>query len=89
MGSALARYVLQGWVFHQFEDEHAFFDTVDPRNVGMIVRGQYLGFAGEARETVGVCGENVGQDLYGDFAIELGIDGTVARRPCRPRPVLR
>ena len=43
----------------------------------MVQRGQDLGFAGETRQAVGISGENIRQDLHGDFAIELGIGGAV------------
>ena len=63
--------------FHQFEDEGSVFDTVDRRDIGVVQRGQDLGFAGETREAIGISGEDIRKDFDGDFAIELGIRGAV------------
>ena len=67
----------EGGAFDQFENKRALFDTVDRRDVGMVQRGQHLRFAGEARQAVGIGGENVRQDFDGDVAIELGIGGAI------------
>jgi hypothetical protein len=54
-------------------DDHLaadLFDPVDLRDVRMIERGQYLGLALEARQPISVVRERVGQDFYGDVALE-------------------
>ena len=51
----------------------ATFDTVDVRDVGMIERGQNLGFALEPREPLGIVREQIGQHLQRDVAAELRI----------------
>src|SRR5262249_19031041 len=44
---------------------------------GMIQRGQYLGFALEARHAAGICGERRRKNFDRHVAIELGIVGTI------------
>jgi hypothetical protein len=51
-------------------DASAFFEAVDVGDVGMIQRGQGLGFALEAREPVGVVRERVRQDLDRDVSVQ-------------------
>src|ERR1700730_14650155 len=49
------------------------FDTVDGRDVGMVERGQDLGFALEASHAFGVAGERFGEDLQRNIALQLGV----------------
>jgi len=44
-------------------------------DVGVIERREYFGFAVEARRTVGIIDENVGENLDGNLAVERGVDG--------------
>jgi hypothetical protein len=44
----------------QLHDQRTLFHSVDGRNIGMIERRQYLGFALEARHAVGVLCEGLG-----------------------------
>ena len=48
-------------------------DAVDGGDVGMIQRGEDLGFALEARQPIGVVRERFGQDLDRDVAIQLRV----------------
>ena len=61
----------------KLEDErlHAirFFESVNRGDVGMIERREDLRFAFEAREAIGIEGEQLGQDFEGDVAIQLGV----------------
>src|SRR4029453_12552778 len=50
-------------------------EAVDVRNVGMVQRGERLGFPGESGKAVRISGKGVGQDLQRDIAIELRIAG--------------
>jgi hypothetical protein len=52
-----------------------FLEAVDVRNVGMVQRGERLGFPGESGKAVRISGKGVGQDLQRDIAIELRIAG--------------
>jgi hypothetical protein len=65
----------------QLHDERArrreFFDAVDVRDVGVIQRRQRLGLAHEPRQPVRIAGEELGQDLDRDVAIEPRIAGRV------------
>jgi hypothetical protein len=61
---------------HQLKDQGAFFHTVDGRNVGVVERGEDLGFTVKAGEAVGIVGERRWQQFDGDFAIQLGVRGT-------------
>ena len=58
---------------HQRTDTVGFFETVDLRDVGMIQRGEGLGFAREPCEPFGVARERVRQDFDRDVAIQLRI----------------
>ena len=53
------------------------FEPVHDRNVGMIQRGENLGFAMEAREPVRIGSERVGEHLDGDITIETRVAGAV------------
>ena len=74
---ALRQIVALDEFHHQRTDTAGFFQSVNDRDVGMVQRGQGLGFTQEAREPLGVVRERLGQDLDRDITIELGI----------PRPV--
>ena len=58
---------------HEGRDAPALFDAVDGGDVGMIQRGQGLGFALEAREPIDLVRERFGQDLDCDVAIQLRV----------------
>ena len=65
----------------EFHDEGADvprgLNAVDGCDVGVIEGRERVGFAGESREPFGITGEELGQDLERDVAIELGV----------PRPI--
>ena len=52
-------------------------DAVDVRDVGVADRGERLRFTREAGQPLGIGGEEVGQDLDRDVAIELRIAGAI------------
>ena len=64
-----------------FEDEGGgvarLLQPMNGRNIRMIERCQDLRFALETGQPLGVVDERVGQDLQGDIAVELGIDGPI------------
>ena len=63
--------------FHdQRPDAAVVFEAVDVRDVRVVQRRQRLGFAGEPRQPFGVAGEEIGQHLDRDIAVE--------RRVARP-----
>ena len=66
---------------NQLHDQRAnrqpVLEAVNLRDVGMIERGQRLRFAGKTRQTIGVAGEEVRQDLQRDVTIELGIPSAI------------
>ena len=43
---------LECLTLHQFYDQRSIFDAVDLRDVGVIERGQYLGFARSAPDSL-------------------------------------
>ena len=51
----------------------ALFEAVDCGDVGMIQRGEHLGFALEPCQAVGVVRERLRQDLDRDVTIQLGV----------------
>ena len=61
----------------KLHDERAditrLLEPVDDRDVGVVQRGQGLGFALEPREAIRVGGERLGEDLDRDVAIEPGV----------------
>ena len=59
--------------FDQLHDEGARPRGRRCGDIGVIQRGEDLRLAGEARQAVGVGGEEVGQDLDGDIAIEARV----------------
>jgi len=67
--------------FDELHDERrrasALFEPVDGGNVRVIQRGQRLRFARQARQAVRIVGEDVGQDLDRDIAIQLRIAGAI------------
>ena len=67
--------------FDQFHDQEGAvvrgFEAEDRGDVGMVQRGQHLGFALEAGHAVAVGGEFGRQDLQGDIAVQLGVMGAV------------
>ena len=62
---------------HEFHHEGVnvtrLFEPVNDRDVGMIQRGEGLGFTLEASETVGVMREFLGEDLDRHVAIQPGV----------------
>ena len=67
--------------FDQLQDQRLdavrFFETVDRADVRMIERCENVGFALEAREPVGIDGEELRKDLERDVAIELCVARTI------------
>src|SRR5450759_2759487 len=53
------------------------FEPVDVADVRMVERRQHLRFTAQARESIGIGGERVRQNLQRDVAIELGIPRAV------------
>ena len=53
------------------------FEAVDSGDVRVIERGEQLRFALEPRQAVRIECEQLGQDLQGDFAIQLRVAGAV------------
>ena len=58
---------------HQRRDAVGVFKAVNRRDVRMVQRREDFGFALEAREALGVRGEDVGQDLDRDLAFQLRV----------------
>src|SRR5262245_5582776 len=67
----------QCFAFNQFEYEKArtfrLFETVNRRNVRMIERRENFGFALEPAQALRVAREFLGQNLDGDFALEIPV----------------
>jgi hypothetical protein len=61
----------------QLHLQGAVLNAVQMRDMGMIQRGQHLGFAPEASHALRVAGECVGQDLQRHIALELGVTGAI------------
>ncbi len=61
------------------EGAHAarLLEAVDRGDVGVLELGEDLRLALEARETVGVGGERLGEDLDRDLALQLRVGGAV------------
>jgi hypothetical protein len=53
------------------------FESVNDGDIGMVQRGEGLGFPLEAREPVGVVCECLGQDLDRDVPVQLCVAGTI------------
>ncbi len=81
-GDALRQVVALDEFHHERGDATAFFEAVDRGDVGMVQRGERLGFPREARQAVRVMRERRGQHLDGDVAVEL----CVARAPHLAHP---
>ncbi len=58
-------------------DSVDLIDFVDGGDVGVVDGGGAAGLAHEAAATVGVVGQFRGQDLDGDVAVELRVEGLV------------
>jgi hypothetical protein len=65
----------------EFHDERTdavgFFETVDVGDVGMIQRGERLGFLSEPRQPIRIAGEGVGQNLQRYVTIQLRVVGAI------------
>jgi hypothetical protein len=57
----------------------AILDAVDRGNVGIVQGSQYLSFAREPGNSVGIVREGFGQHLDCHLAIESGAGGTIHR----------
>src|SRR5262245_42899026 len=62
---------------HEFHDHGPFFDAVNSGDIRVVERCEDLRLTGKACHTLRVGGEGVGQDLNGDLAVELRIEGAV------------
>ena len=62
---------------HQRLGAFSLFQPVDVPDVGMVQRGEDLGFALEAGQAVGIGGEGLGQDFQRHVAVELRVAGAV------------
>ena len=72
-GDQLREVVALDQFHHQRGDAVTLFESVGGGDIGMVQRGQGLGFASESRQALGVMGKRVRQDLDRDVTIELGI----------------
>ncbi len=79
---------------HERPDALSLLQPVDTPDVGVVQRGQHLGFALEAGQPVGVGREGLGQHLQRHVPVELRVAGLPDfrcrlrrswRRPCRSR----
>ncbi len=62
---------------HQLHDQSTVFDAVDGGDAGVIERRQHAGFALKAGQTFGIAGDGRGENLDGDVALELRVEGAV------------
>ena len=62
---------------HQRRRAVRLFEAIDSGDVRVTERGEHLRFALEPRQAVRIECEQRGQDLQGDFAIELRVAGAV------------
>src|SRR6516225_3026767 len=73
--------VRQRLAFDQFEDEESrvvrFPEIVYCRDIGMVQRGENLGLSLKSADAIGILRELSGQDLDGDFTLELQIAGSI------------
>ena len=67
---ALCQPVAQRLAVEQLHDESAVLEAVHLGDVRVVERRERPGFAFEARETIRIAGEGVGQNLDGDVAAE-------------------
>lgn len=78
---AFLQAVGKGGALDQLEDEHERavrgLDAVDLADMGMVQRGEHLGFAAQPRDPVGIGGEAGGEHLQRDAALEARVDGAV------------
>ena len=58
----------QRGAFDQFDNQRPLLDAVDRSDVGVIQRGQNLGFAREARQSIGILRERIRDHLDRDLA---------------------
>ena len=58
-------------------DAARVLEPVNVRDVGVVERREHLRFAMEARQSLGIVGEEIGQDLDRDVAVQLGVMGTI------------
>lgn len=66
-----------GRPLNQFENQRALFHTVNDGDIGVIERRQNLRFPLKACQPLRIVREGIGQNLDGDFAIELGVGGAI------------
>ena len=57
------------------------FEAVDGRDVGMVQRGECLGFPVETCEAFGVRGDRLGQHLDRHIAIQICVSGAMPPAP--------
>ena len=62
---------------HQLQHQRALLDAVDGCDIGVVERGQHLGFARESRHAAGILGEGFGNHFDGHVAAQLGIGGAI------------
>ena len=62
---------------HECTDAVCLFETIDLRDIGMIQCSQCLRLALEARQALGVMGKGFRQNLDGDVAPKVGIEGAI------------
>ena len=66
---------------HQLKDQRllpfGFFQPVDGADVGMVERGEHLGFTLEPGQSIWIVGERLRQDLQRHVAVELGVSGSI------------
>ena len=83
--------IRQGRPLDEFEHQRLgalrFFQPVDVPDVGMVQRGEDLGFALEAGQAVGISGERLGQDFERHVAVELRVAGAVDLTHIPPAPI--
>ena len=73
--------VSQRWPVDVFKDEGSdairLFEPVDAPDVGVVQRGQHLGFAFKPGKAVGIVGEGLRQDLQRHVPVELGVSSSI------------
>ena len=71
--------ISQRFAFDQFKHKEAFslglFESVDGAYVGVIEGGQEFGLTLETLHSVGIAGEEIGQERKGDLAAQRKIVG--------------
>jgi hypothetical protein len=76
-GQTVADEIGERRAIDQFHRDRVALEAVHLRDVGMVERGQDLGFPLEAREPIRVAGEGLRKDLERDVAVEPGVTGAV------------